>query len=105
MQAVNRSNQEGGDCMKGKYGKTIKPYVRADGISFVDGYHFGNGTAIMSCVCDKCGNTVKEFCQHGEDCKRQDESTIEVTLGFYGPNGNGYNYWCRKCGGRMTPKG
>lgn len=28
---------------------------------------------------------------------------VEATAGFYGPNGNGFNYWCESCAGRMNP--
>lgn len=27
----------------------------------------------------------------------------ETTLGTWGPNGNGWNYWCPKCNGRLNP--
>lgn len=29
--------------------------------------------------------------------------TAEGTLGRYGPNGNGFNYWCNKCQYRCVP--
>ena len=45
-----------------------------------------------------CGNEKCKF-------KTTDIEKIEAqtTLGTWGPNGNGWNYWCPKCKYRMEP--
>lgn len=87
--------------------KTIKPFVRNDGISFVDQYHFYNGQPIKLFVCtdDKCKYTTTETGFIEED-ETNPEMVAEahVTGGFYGPNGNGFTYGCPKCEGGMLPK-
>jgi hypothetical protein len=82
----------------------IKPMVRTDGVSFVDKEHFANGAPIKQWTCTKCKHTCTKtgYAKDGETV----DPTIaraECTLGFYGPNGNGFNYWCPKCDCRMTP--
>ena len=87
--------------------KPIQPFVRQDGISFVDQYHFHNGQPIKAFVCtnDKCNYTTKETGFIEEDETNPDMvAEAHVTLGFYGTNGNGFTYGCPKCGGGMLPK-
>lgn len=77
----------------------IKPLVRDDGVSLVDKYHFADGSPIQGWTC-----TNNECRYQTEHTSWEDDDTAhaEATGGFYGPNGNGYNYWCPKCGHRMN---
>lgn len=88
--------------------KSIKPTVRKDGVTFVDKEHFIDGSPIKSWECTKkgCAFLTTEVCwNEGEnDTKWENKANAEGTCGFYGPNGNGYNYWCPKCESRMNPR-
>ncbi len=90
---------------------SIKPRVRSDGISFVDMEHFEDGSPIVKFICLRqdphCGyeTTEVKFYDDEEPMGDGKPASAEGTLGFYGVNGNGYNYWCPKCQYRMKPIG
>ena len=91
--------------------KAIKPHVRKDGVTFVDKEHFINGSPIKSWECTRksCGFLTTEVCWGDADWGEVEKGSknkahAEATGGFYGPNGNGYNYWCPKCEHRMNPR-
>ena len=62
-----------------------------------------NGKKIKSLKCTNCGYTTNKM-NWSDKCDREDYETarVEGTLGHYGPNGNGYNYWCPKDEWRMA---
>lgn len=87
--------------------KSITPRVRKDGVSFVDMEHFHDGSPIAKFVCTRkepevCGFETTEV-NYSDQSADKMIARAEVTGGFYGPNGNGYNYWCPKCEYRMNP--
>jgi len=87
--------------------KAIKPTVRKDGVTFVDREHFIDGSPIKSWECTRCNFVTTEVCWNEDDketASYDKKSHATVTGGFYGPNGNGYNYWCPRCEGRMNPR-
>ena len=82
--------------------KAIKPMVRSDGVTFVDEEHFIDGSPIHGWTCTKCKFKTTEVGWESEKGS-EEKAHADVTGGFYGPNGNGYNYWCPKCQGSMNP--
>lgn len=60
----------------------------------VDCFHLYGGIPIHEWHCSKCTRITSS----------EMEIEFEVTLGTWGPNGNGWNYWHKLCGGRMNPK-
>jgi len=81
---------------------TIKPKVRKDGTSFVDKEHFGDGKPIRGWKCNDCNFYTETTNFDDSKNYKEGDAKADVTLGFYGPNGNGYNYWCPKCDHRMS---
>lgn len=73
--------------------KAIKPRVRPDGVSFVDQEHFADGSPIHQWECTKCKKRF-EKADWGDKVTDLYTVGVEVTGGFYGPNGNGFTYWC-----------
>ncbi len=68
----------------------------------VDKFHLYGGVPITAWQCGKCKDITKNT----------NVIKMEPTLGTWGPNGNGWNYWhCEPhnppleaaCGGRMEP--
>ena len=49
------------------------------------------------CTNKECGFVTAKAQWADQEQERTDCVSVEGTLGFYGPNGNGYTYWCRKC--------
>lgn len=60
------------------------------------------GKKIKAVECTECGYTTAKM-NYSDQVDRSDYKTarVEGTLGHYGPNGNGYNYWCPKDEHRM----
>ncbi len=64
----------------------------------------GSGLRIkeFTCTNDDCGYKTSKAEWGDRDEKNTEPVSVTVTGGFYGPNGNGYNYWCRKCEYRVS---
>lgn len=59
----------------------------------LDSSKFADGKPIKEWRCTKCKAITQDI----------EHTRAEATAGHYGPNGNGFNYWCETCGGRMNP--
>lgn len=62
------------------------------------------GQKVKGFKCTECGYTTKEamYSDKAEEQGNMEAARAEGTLGRYGPNGNGYNYWCPKDSMRMV---
>ena len=59
----------------------------------VDKLHLRGRKAIKRWNCTKCDKTTNNT----------NQVDMEPTLGTWGPNGNGWNYWHKDCGGSFDP--